>query len=830
MAQITSKDITQLRSVREQIHHLGIQQQREEIAKASPYSADVTPHIRIYNELRLYCSLQLQESFITRPCLVKDIDFDLWVSSENCTNLELMQKGKSPYAFDAPEGRIEIHHIGQNHAAPFVELTWEEHNDNSQLLHFSHQESWRSDKSLSSAFEMERVSYWKRRAKQDYIISDTAFTELEEIPYKKQQEYAAELRDTCEEIYRQCDIEDLEYLSDLAKSYAMMQRVGATTMSEFLSNVRDAQQSEILCPSCKSTDYILSGTYQAQGEKIQRYKCKSCNTSFTLNKHSLVSGSSFSFRDWIKFIDCLYNGYTLGQIARSCGITERTAHDNRTRLFYALKLLNDKVKLQGNVVIDETYIPVSFKGNHSQNNDFIMPREPYKRGGENHEKGITDNYVCIVCAVDDSGNSVAKVAGTGNTSAVKLKYVLGEHLGSDIFCMYSDKSSAIKRFADVCGYEIKQEKLLCKGAKKAKDIKFTRDTYIINRYLQTVNSYHSRLKRFLSRFSGISTKYLSGYLYLFSWKECNKEREPAEAYKELLAVMTEPNNYLSVGDILKEGHLPDAIEISNSYRKKNYVPTERDLEIYRRYASGETMTSIAVDYEITKQAISLTIDKLRKHGYAHKTEKHKQRQRIRRETPQGNIPIGALRNLIRDYEIYEARQNWSGSAEEFYQEMSKKYGISAHRVQNNISVMKRILQLKEEILVSERASFRSIEEVYRTIYNDYLMMKKENPQFSALACTKVLAKKHGFTPENIDRIIRIMESAIPEQYFSGKKKLTKTETFNRDKALFIEYLKWPGERQDFCRYAAKKYGITPSYATTILRYCLYANPKRYNMA
>ena len=63
----------------------------------------------------------------------------------------------------------------------------------------------------------------------------------------------------------------------------------------------------------------------------------------------------------------------------------------------------------------------------------------------------------------------------------------------------------------------------------------------------------------------------------------------------------------------------------------------------------------------------------------YETEKHKQRQQVRKETPQGNIPIGALRNLIRDYEIYEARQKWSGSAAEFYQEMSKKYGISAPR-------------------------------------------------------------------------------------------------------------------------------------------------------
>ena len=37
------------------------------------------------------------------------------------------------------------------------------------------------------------------------------------------------------------------------------------------------------------------------------------------------------------------------------------------------------------------------------------------------------------------------------------------------------------------------------------------------------------------------------------------------------------------------------------------------------------------------------------------------------------------------------------------------------------------VKLKEEILVYESTSFRSIEEVYRMIYNEYKIMKKENP-------------------------------------------------------------------------------------------------------
>lgn len=821
-------EVEEFRYIKQRIHHLGIRQQRMEIMKLSPYSADITPQIHIYNELRLYCSLELQESYITRPCLVKDIDFDLWISSENCTNLELMQQGKSPYAFDAPEGRIEIHHIGQRYDAPFVELTLEEHNDNSHLLHSARRESWRSEKSLANAYEQERISYWKRRAKRDYTISDAPVAKLEEYHYKKQQEYSAEIRETCEEIYFQCGVEDLEYLSDLAKSYAMMRRVGATTIGEFLSNVREIRQTEILCPFCKVSDYILSGVYRAQGENIQRYKCKACGKVFTPNRQSLVSGSSFSFRDWIKFIDCLYNGYTLKQIARACDISERTAHDNRTKLFYALKLLNDQVQLKGNVVIDETYLPVSFKGNHSQDN-FIMPRAANNRGGENHQPGITDNLVCIVCAVDDCGNSVAKVAGTGIISAPKLRYVLKQHMGSDIFCLYSDKSRPIHKFAEESGYEIKQEKLLYKDGKLAANVEFNRDTFVINRYLQIVNSYHSRLKKFLSRFAGISTKYLSGYLYLFAWKERNKERESAEVYKELLAVMTEPDNYRSVKDILKEGHLPDAVEISNNYRKKKFIPSERDNEIYRRFAAGESMTSIGKDLGVTKQAISLIVQKFRKNGLAYKTEADKQREQIRKITPQGYIEKSSLDYLIRDYQIYSARMQWEGTADEFNNKMSVKFGLSIQSIKNIVSRMKRFVRLKEEIFVYEDITYRSLEDVYRMIYTDYCALQAANPNLSMNALATALGEKYNFTAQNIYRIIQILTQDIRNDYFVKKRKLSIKETYNRDKALFIDYLRWPGERVDFCYHAAKKYNLSFYYVEEILKYCLYADPERYNM-
>ena len=829
MQYITNTGITELRSIREQIHSLGLQRQSEEIRRVSPYSGHITPHIRLYNELAFYYSLRLQESVITRPTLIKEIDFELWVSSEGCTNLELMQNGSSPYAFDSPDGKIELHHIGQAHAAPFAELTAEEHDRNSKLLHYSNEPSWRNDEALNRDFLAERSAYWKKRAENDYTVSSITFDALEEYHYQNYQEYMEELRDTCEEIYAQCSVENLDYLSDLAKSYSMMNRMGATTMSEYISNTQDAANETIRCISCGSKTVSLCGSYQTQGDKVQRFRCKDCGKVFSPISKTLISGSSFSFREWIKFIDCLYNGYTIKQTANACDLSEKAAHENRAKLFYALKLLNDRVCLQGNIVIDETYLPVSFKGNHSNQENFVMPRAAYKRGGENHQRGITDNLVCIVCAVDDLGNSVAKVAGTGNPSATKLKYVLQDHLGEDVSCLYSDKSTAIKAFAESCGYPIKQAKLLCKGRKRATGVPLTREVLATNRYLQVVNGYHARLKRFLSRFSGISTKYLSGYLYLFAWKERNKDHESIEAYKELLLVMIEPNNYIQTEEILKGGYLPDAVSINKDYRKREYTFTERDKEIYRRYASGETMTSIAKDYGVTKQNISLIVKALRRNGMAYKTQKDIERERTRTVTPQGHISKESLEKMIRDYQIYEAKQNWTGSYEEFNQAMSEKYHISTQRVKNIVATVKRMLRLKDEIYIYEEISYRSREEVYRDVYADFTRLWDETPHLPMNTYAKMLSEKHNLTSGNIIRIIDIMEIEDMTGYFAKKRRLTSEDAYKRDKAIFVDYLRFNGTRSDFCRYAAQKYNLSYLYVEAILKYCLYADIERYNM-
>lgn len=822
-------DIEELKTIKAKIQTLDLKHQKEKLAKISPYSSDITSFIRTDDELKLYVSLGLRESYLTRPALVTDIDPELWIESEKATNQELMAKGRAPYAYDAPEGRIDLHHIGQDYAAPFAELTQEQHDQRSRLLHSSGEPSWRNQKDQEKKFQSERKRYWIKRAKGEIVIDDAPALAHAEGAIHSRQEYLEELREICEEIYRQSTSDDLDYLADLAKSYATMRRIGATTIGEFLKNERDAKQQEVRCSGCSSSDFVHYGTYHGQGERIQRYKCKKCGRFFTSTQKTLFSGSSFSFRDWIKFIDCLYNGFTIGQIAKTCNVSEHTALENRTKLFYALKLLNDRVILQGNIAIDETYVPVSYKGNHSKNDDFVMPRKPHKRGGESHQRGISNDHVCIVCAIDDTGNSVCQVAGTGNPTALKLNYVLQPHMGEDIICLYSDKSAAIKSYAEHCGYEIKQEKLLRKGRRKAVNVTFTRETKIINRHIQIANSCHSRLKRFLRRFSGISTKYLSGYLYLFAWKERSKDLDHIEVYKDLLRIMGEPAHYLSAKDIMAQGHLPDAIKIDKDYLQKQYIPSERDLKILERHMAGQTMTNIAKEFHMTKQNISLRIKKLRQAGYVTSRVRDIPEEESTRLIPHKKLKRKVMDTLIRDYQIYEARQQWTGTPKEFYLAMSQEYGIAVQRVKNIVVLIKRYLRMKKEIYVFENIDYRTQEEIYQNIYLDYQNMTSADPQITLGECAQQLAEKYGFKHGNIQRVIHLMTSQLPEDYFKTKRKLTTTETYNRDKALFIDFLRWKGERGDFCRFAGEKYEMSFGHVETILKYCLYADPKRFDM-
>jgi hypothetical protein len=117
--------------------------------------------------------------------------------------------------------------------------------------------------------------------------------------------------------------------------------------------------------------------------------------------------------------------------------------------------------------------------------------------GEFHTFELTYEQVCVPCAIDRKGHSYGKIASLGRVATKNLHNVYdGKICPESTLC--TDKMNAYIRFARSKGIQLIQLK---SGKEK-------RGIYNIQR----INNYHTRLKKFINTFNGVSTKYLNNYL------------------------------------------------------------------------------------------------------------------------------------------------------------------------------------------------------------------------------------------------------------------------------------------------------------------------------
>lgn len=271
-----------------------------------------------------------------------------------------------------------------------------------------------------------------------------------------------------------------------------------------------------VCPHCGSVHAVRNG-HRADG--TQRYLCRDCKKSFVVTANSIVSGTKKPLAVWEMYIDCMMNGLSIRKSAKVCGIHKNTAFAWRHKILDALQNMADTVSLDGIVEADETFFPISYKGNHSKNVNFNMPRDAHKRGNMSNMRGISREKVCVPCAVNRTGLSIAQITNTGRASTKDLHRLYDGRINSES-TLITDKMHSYVRFAKANGIELVQ----LKNGKAKKGI------YNI----QHINSYHSLLKRFLRRFNGVSTKYLNNYLVWHNFVNYVKKTD-TEKHNVLLA-------------------------------------------------------------------------------------------------------------------------------------------------------------------------------------------------------------------------------------------------------------------------------------------------------
>ena len=267
-------------------------------------------------------------------------------------------------------------------------------------------------------------------------------------------------------------------------------QVNALDLETYLTQHRFADGR--VCPICGGTHVLRNGRRRSGAQK---FICKDCGKTFSISKNTVFSGTRKGLAVWMEYLNCMAEGLSLDKSAERCGITHSTAFAWRHKILDAIGKDAEGDSLAGIVEADETFLPVSYKGDRRAES---KERPSRKRGGEIHRRGLSDEFVCIPCAIDRRGNALSKVAKLGRCSTQAVDVVLGGRIDQQA-TLCTDGDAAYRRFSRANGHTLVQ-------------IKGGRGTVKGIYHIQHLNAYLRTLKDFLRWFKGVSTKYLNNYL------------------------------------------------------------------------------------------------------------------------------------------------------------------------------------------------------------------------------------------------------------------------------------------------------------------------------
>lgn len=261
-----------------------------------------------------------------------------------------------------------------------------------------------------------------------------------------------------------------------------------------INDAADALHKIIFRERQTPIDYVKNGK-TPKGR--QKYFNPQTSRSISDTHQSVVRYTKKSYEQWRIFINCMLYGLSLRKSAAEVGISTTTAFAWRHKVIEAMKDYQEVVQLSGEIEIDETYFLLNMKGPWKGKH---MPRKAKKKGEPAVLRGISNEQVCVLVAIDENDQVLTKIIGQGNPwkddifDAIKGKVKAGSHMTSDSKSSYLDIAHQLE----------------C-SVTQIPSGEHTKDAYSLG----VINNYHSELKTWFRRFRGVSTKHLEGYLMWF---------------------------------------------------------------------------------------------------------------------------------------------------------------------------------------------------------------------------------------------------------------------------------------------------------------------------
>lgn len=256
--------------------------------------------------------------------------------------------------------------------------------------------------------------------------------------------------------------------------------------------------SGVVCPNCGSVQCVKNGTVRGK----QRFLCKDCEKTFGYTSKSVISNTKLSKEKWTEYIRCMIQGLSIRKCAEIIEVSVRTSFYMRHKILDAINSHMDRGNISGIAEMDETFLAESYKGNHKKSG-FEIPRKSRKRGKQIKKRGISNEQICIGTAIDKNGNLIMEMTCKGRVTSKKLEKLYNGY---------------ITEGSTICTDSLSSYKTLSKKLNlKHKQIPGRHSDGIFN--LSSINSLHSRFKRWMERFNGVSTKFLPNYLAWLKWLE-----------------------------------------------------------------------------------------------------------------------------------------------------------------------------------------------------------------------------------------------------------------------------------------------------------------------
>lgn len=245
-----------------------------------------------------------------------------------------------------------------------------------------------------------------------------------------------------------------------------------------------------ICPICGNDRPYKDGKDK---NDYQRFRCK-CGYRFNLLTNSILSSTKANLSQWFLMIRLMSYNVPLDLIAEQIGVHHNTALLMRRKLFESTSRWQNKVKLMGNVYIDEIYTYYS-----------NMPENHF---GKNR-RGLNRSKCCIFLAIDQYQHMIMFYVGNGIPTSSSIKKVLIPHLL---------KGAVIKIIHDGAH----THRPVIEASKIKSEVHDSNNENDLKAML-LINSFSSWVKRYLSRFTGMDSEYLQDYLnwfvYLFRCKQ-----------------------------------------------------------------------------------------------------------------------------------------------------------------------------------------------------------------------------------------------------------------------------------------------------------------------